>query len=105
MQLKALFETCFILQFTYETEVNKQIPSFTTLIERNRDNVDSRIYTKSTNSGECMNCSSHCPDASKISSIDHIKFFLHGKSSSMISTAYASYLLTTTFLILSLKEP
>ena len=74
MQLKASFETCSILQFTYEIEVNKQIPFLDTLIKRNRDNVDTRIYTKPTNSGECMNYSSHCPDRYKTGVI---KNFLH----------------------------
>ena len=74
IQLKTAFETCSILQFTYETEVNKQMPFLDTLVHRKVNNVDTSTYTKATNSGDCMNFSSHCPNRYKIGVI---KNFLH----------------------------
>jgi hypothetical protein len=72
--IKTAFETCSVLNFTFEIESMKQIPFLDTLITRNNQIVTTSIFTKATNTGECLNFNSICPDRYKIGVITN---FLH----------------------------
>ena len=72
--LKSYFEENSILNFTYEIETNKKLAFLDVLLHRRNDHVDTTVFTKTTNTGECLNFQSLCPLKYKISVI---KTFLH----------------------------
>ena len=63
-----------VLNFTYEIENNKKIAFLDTLITRTSHNLSTTVHRKTTNTGECLNYSSICPQRYKIAVI---KNFLH----------------------------
>jgi len=73
-QLKTAFEEESVLKFTYEVENSRKISFLDVLITRNTNSVSTSVYTKSTNSGDCLNYNSNCPERYKTSVI---KNFIH----------------------------
>lgn len=64
--LKTDMEKASVLQFTYEIESKKTISFLDTLIKReNNGTLKTSVFTKSTNSGECLNYHSITPDQYK----------------------------------------
>jgi hypothetical protein len=72
--LKDYFEQNSVLNFTFETEIQKKLPFLDTLVSRSNDKITTSVYSKSTNSNECLNYNSLCPEKYKISVI---RAFLH----------------------------
>ena len=72
--LQTTFENNSVLKFTYEIEQKKEIPFLDVLISRNADNVTTSVFKKPTDTGECLNYDSICPERYKI---NVIKNFLH----------------------------
>ena len=64
--LKEYMEEHSVLKFTYEIEQRKQLAFLDVLISRNDNQLTTSIYTKPTNSGECLNYKSLCPQRYKI---------------------------------------
>jgi hypothetical protein len=74
ISLKNYFEANSVLKFTYETEIHKQLPFLDVLITRTTDSLKTAVYSKKTNSNECINFTSICPLKYKTAVI---KTFLH----------------------------
>lgn len=72
--LKRIFEENSVLKFTFEIETCKKIAFLDTLLDRSNNKLTTSVYSKPTNSGECLNYNSNCPQRYKISVI---KTFLH----------------------------
>ena len=68
-QLKQTFETNSKLKFTFEIETCKQLPFLDTLITRKLHHLETTVYRKNTNTGDCINYNSICPDKYKTSVI------------------------------------
>ena len=72
--LKTYFEDHSVLTFTYEIEINKKLPFLDVLVERKDGELHTAVYRKSTNTGECINYNSICPERYKTAVINT---FLH----------------------------
>jgi hypothetical protein len=73
--LKSNFEAQSVLKFTFEIEKLKSLPFLDVLIERTKDHtLKTSIYTKTTNTGECMNYNSITTEQYKLAVI---RTFLH----------------------------
>lgn len=72
--LKNALEHRSKLTFTYEIETCKQISFLDTLVTRENTQLSTTVHRKSTNTGECLNYNSICPERYKTSVI---KNFLH----------------------------
>ena len=59
--LKAYFENNSVLSFMYETEIKKQLPFLDIKVKRQGEKLTTEVYTKATNSNECLNFNSICP--------------------------------------------
>ena len=70
--LKRSFERNSVLKFTFETEIKKKMPFLDIMISRNQNSLSTSIFTKSTNSGDCINFESCCPDRYKLGLIKSI---------------------------------
>jgi len=73
IKIKNKFESSSSLKFTYETEIKKQMPFLDVLMERN-STISTSVYVKPTNSGDCLNYNSICPERYKSGTV---KTFLH----------------------------
>jgi len=74
LDVKSKFEEQSVLSFTYETESSSKLAFLDILINRRQDNFETTVYVKSTNSGDCLNYRSVCPDRYKVGVI---KTLLH----------------------------
>ena len=72
--LKKAFTDNSVLNFTHEIEYSKKISFLDTLVTRTTKNLKTTVYRKATNTGECLNYSSICPQRYKTAVI---KNFLH----------------------------
>lgn len=72
--LKSYFEEHSVLKFTYEVEINKKIPFLDIMVTRSPESLSTTVYRKPTNSNECLNYNSLCPNSYKNSVI---RYFLH----------------------------
>ena len=81
-KLKETFEYDSKLTFTVELEVRKQLPFIDTLLARSNGIITTSVFKKATNTDECLNYDSLCPDNYKIAVIKKI---LH-RSFSICST-------------------
>jgi hypothetical protein len=72
--LKQSFEEKSVLKFTYEVEINKKLPFLDVILQRENNKLDTSVYRKKTNMGDCMNFKSLCPDRYKEAVI---KTYLH----------------------------
>ena len=73
-QLQELFITQSSLNFTYEIETNKKLSFLYTLIKRKNNELITTVYRKSTNTGECLNYNSICPEKYKTSVIRNLLY-------------------------------
>ena len=73
-QLKQTFKENSVLNFTFEIEDAKKLPFLDTIITRIPNKLSTTVYRKATNTGECLNYNSICPERYKISVIQN---FLH----------------------------
>ena len=67
--MKSEIESNFVLKFTCETEINKEIPFLDALVTRTKESVYASVYIKPTNTGECLDHNSLCPIRYKTSVI------------------------------------
>jgi hypothetical protein len=72
--LKEYFENNSVLRFTYETEIKRKLPFLDVLLHRTVSGIETSVYKKSTNTEECLNYNSVCPEKYKQAVI---KTFLH----------------------------
>ena len=72
-QLQSSLQEKSVLNFTYEIGNNK-LPFLDVLIETSDDKYNTSVYVKKTNTGECLNYKSECPEKYKVSVINT---FLH----------------------------
>ena len=72
-QLQRNLQDHSVLNFTYEIGNNK-LPFLDVLIETAGDKYHTSVYVKKTNTGECLNYDSECPEKYKVSVINT---FLH----------------------------
>jgi hypothetical protein len=73
--LKSTFEAQSVLKFTFEIEKLKALPFLDVLIERTEDHkLKTSVYTKTTNTGECMNYNSITTEQYKLAVV---RTFLH----------------------------
>jgi len=63
--IRATFQSKSVLKFTYEIEVDKKIPFLDVLINRKSHQLTTSVYVKGTNSGDCLNFNSICPERYK----------------------------------------
>ena len=73
-EIKEKFESLSVLKFTYEIEEKKTIAFLDVKVARKNEALETSVYTKSTNSGECMNYLSIAPERYKVGVI---RTFLH----------------------------
>jgi hypothetical protein len=72
--LQQLFEENSVLKFTYEIEIEKKLPFLDVLVQRTDNKLNTSVYRKETNMGDCMNFKSLCPNRYKEAVI---KTYLH----------------------------
>ena len=72
-EIKEKFEALSVLKFTHEIEQNK-IAFLDVKITRKSEKLETAVHTKETDSGECLNYNSICPEKYKIAVI---RTFLH----------------------------
>jgi len=63
--IRHLFEINSVLKFTHELEKSKQLPFLDSLISIKNNKLQSSVYVKPTNFGDCINYNSICPDRYK----------------------------------------
>jgi hypothetical protein len=68
-QLQEKLQNNSVLRFTYELG-NKTLPFLDVKIENMDDQYHTTVYVKNTNTGECLNYQSECPDKYKIGVIN-----------------------------------
>jgi hypothetical protein len=68
-QLQAKLQEHSILNFTYEIGYNK-LPFLDIMVESSDGKYHTNVYVKETNTGECLNYTSECPEKYKISVIN-----------------------------------
>ena len=56
------FQQNSVLKFTHELNINNKLPFLDLLIDNNNDNFNTKVYHKPTNSGQCLNGNSQCPE-------------------------------------------
>jgi hypothetical protein len=74
IELKTKFETNSCLKFTYETDIGGNLHFLDVNIDKKNDGYTTSVYAKDTNTGDCLNFRSICPERYKIGVI---KTFLH----------------------------
>ena len=73
-EIKHKFEQLSQLHYTYELEEKKSIAFLDVRVTRGTNKLETSVYTKPTNTGECINYNGIVPDKYKVSTI---KTFLH----------------------------
>ena len=68
------FEANSVLKFTFETEKSEKLAFLDCLVQKFEDNFKTSVYVKDTNSGDCINYYSICPERYKVGVI---KTLLH----------------------------
>jgi len=63
--IKRQFEENSVLKFTHELEKSKQLPFLDSLIRIHGNKIQTSVYIKSTNFGDCINYKSVCPERYK----------------------------------------
>ena len=51
-----------VLKFTHELNIDNKLPFLDLLIDNNNENFNTKVYHKPTNSGQCLNGNSQCPE-------------------------------------------
>ena len=64
-QIKTKFEQESVLTFTHEIEKDRQLSFLDCLIKRFDDTLQTSVFVKDTNAGDCLNYKSVCPDRYK----------------------------------------
>lgn len=64
-EIKEKFENLSVLKFTFEIEQKKSISFLDVQVTRRENKVDTAVYTKPTNNGQCLNYYSIAPDRYK----------------------------------------
>ena len=65
IHLKNEFENKTVLKFTHENSINSKLPFLDVLIETKQTLFSRSVFTKSTNSGDCLNFDCAAPDRYK----------------------------------------
>lgn len=73
-EIKHKFEEFSVLKFTYELESKKSLNFLDVKVIRTNSGLETTVFIKSTNTGECINFSSVAPERYKVGVI---KSFLH----------------------------
>ena len=68
-KLKSEMEKKSVLRFTIENSVENKLPFLDIAIDRNDGKFRTKVFTKPTDAGRCMNAASECPDRYKLSVI------------------------------------
>ena len=84
-QIKELFETHSILNFTYELNVNKKLPFLDVLVDSSENKFLTTVYHKPTDQGSSLNGKSECTDKYKVSVINNYLNRAYKISSSWIT--------------------
>ena len=59
--LQNTFQQNSVLKFTYELNVNNKLPFLDLLIDNSQNTFKTEVYHKPTNTGQCLNGNSQCP--------------------------------------------
>jgi predicted GIY-YIG superfamily endonuclease len=65
-QLKTQYENNSVLNFTYEIECKNKLPFLDVIIQKSGNKLNTSVFTKSTNSGDCLNYNSLAPEKYKL---------------------------------------
>ena len=69
LQLKNKFEQNSVLKYTYEIEKENRLAFLDVNIQNNHNKFETSVFTKATNSSDCLNFKSDCPDRFKMNVI------------------------------------
>ena len=69
INLRNLFQSNSVLNFTYELNVNKKLPFLDILIDTSNNSFHTSVYHKPTDQGKCLNANSECVEKYKNSVI------------------------------------
>ena len=65
-QLKTQYESNSVLNFTYEIDCKKKLPFLDVIVQKPENKLNTSVFTKSTNSGDCLNYNSLAPEKYKL---------------------------------------